>query len=123
MRRLELALCALLGISAVLHAIGSVASYPRGSEVLVWALAASGFCLSVVFLNVLRVMRRHDTAVGWGALVGTVSWLLVALGFGGAEVGYLDFRVLIHAALSAALVATAVVTMRSGTGAGARAMA
>jgi putative effector of murein hydrolase len=117
MRTFELILCALLAVSAVLHAFGSFAGYPLGSEVLVWALAASGFCLSVVFLNVLRVLRRDDVAVTWGALVGTLAWIAVALGFGGAEVGYLDFRVLIHAILAAALVVTTLIGMRSGTAA------
>ena len=114
MRTVELILCALLGISALLHGFGSFAGYPLGSEVLVWSLAASGFCLSVVFLNVLRVLRGDDRAVTWGALVGTIAWLAVVLGFGGAEVGYLDFRVLIHAALAAALIVTTLRGLRSG---------
>lgn len=112
MRRLELVLAGLLALGAVGHMIGTFTGYPWGSEVFVWSLAAVCYVFLIVFLQVLRINRPHDRPVMIAATLATAAWAALALGFGAAIGNVLDFRALIHAGVSAALVVTALLACR-----------
>jgi len=88
---------ALLLIGSVLHAFGSVAHYPLGSQELVWALSGSLAGGLIAVLNLVRAGRTEDPALTWIAFAASLGWVAVALGFGLAIQSLLDPRVLWHA--------------------------
>lgn len=97
-------LCAaLLLMGAALHAFGSVLAYPRGSELLVWALSGSLAATLVATLNLLRLFRPGDTAIALLALLSALAWAIIAFAFGNAISAYTDVRVLWHALAALAL--------------------
>jgi len=107
MRKLELALCALLALAGLGHAAGTFAGYPIGSETFVWSLSTTAFVFTIVFLHWLRIRRPQDGQVAAGAIVTTAVWIGLALMFGASIGAVGDPRVLIHVAVSAALLFTA----------------
>jgi hypothetical protein len=106
MKRLELILVGLLALAGTGHLLGTLTEYPLGSEVFVWSLAAVGYVYLVVFLHMLRITRPDDRPVMLGATVATLAWIGLALGFGVAIGNIADFRGLLHATISAALIVT-----------------
>jgi hypothetical protein len=110
MKRLEYVLIGLLALGGVGHLIGTLTGYPWGTEVFVWSLTAVCYVFLLVFLHVLRINRPHDQPVMVAATVGTVAWLILALWFGAAIGNILDVRALMHAGVSAALLATIFLT-------------
>ena len=86
----------LLLIGAALHAYGSLKGYPRGSEVLVWALSGSLSAGLVAVLNLLRVNRPSDIALAWVSFGSSLCWAALALAFGAAIDAVADPRVLWH---------------------------
>ena len=106
MQKLEYALCALLALGGAGHLLGTFSGYPIGSEVFVWSLSATAFTFLIVFLQALRIQRPHDRPVTIGATVATIAWLGLALSFGSAVGDIADPRAMMHALVSAALLAT-----------------
>jgi hypothetical protein len=88
---------ALLLIGSVLHAFGSLAHYPLGSQELVWALSGSLAGGLIAVLNLVRAGRTEDQALTWIAFAASLGWVAVALGFGFAIQSLFDPRVLWHA--------------------------
>ena len=74
----------LLLIGALLHGYGTITSYPAGSEVFVWSLAASLAAGLIATLNLLRRERPRDHALAVICLVASLAWAAVALAFGAA---------------------------------------
>jgi len=103
MKRLQLILVGLLALGALGHLIGTFTGYPWGTEVFVWSLTAVGYVILIVFLQVLRIDRPHDQPVMIAATIATAVWLVLALAFGAAIGNVFDFRALMHAGVSAAL--------------------
>jgi hypothetical protein len=102
MRRLRLALCALLGLVAAGHFTGTFLFYPAGSEVFVWSLSGGVLALAVIVLNLVAMSgeRAHLAAAGLFSL----AWAGLALGFGLAIDAPADPRVLMHVLVALALV-------------------
>lgn len=107
MRKIELGLCALLALAGLAHLGGTLAGYQAGTEVFVWSISGSAFVFTVVFLHVLRIQRPQDRAVASAAILGTLVWIGIALGFGAAVGNIADPRALTHVVLSAALLVLA----------------
>ncbi|HWK64316.1 MAG TPA: hypothetical protein VNS34_05210 [Rhizobiaceae bacterium] len=93
----------LLLIGALLHAYGTVTSYPAGSEVFVWSLAASLAAGLIAVLNLLRRERPGDRALAVICLAASLTWAAVAFAFGEAIGNVVDPRVLWHAIAALAL--------------------
>ena len=115
MKKLEWLLCALLALAGLGHLLGTFMFYEPGTELFAWSLAAAAFVFMLVFLHGVRIVRPHDSPIAWGAIVGTVAWIVCALLFGAADTGVLDPRVLMHVLVSAALVVTALLGMRTAS--------
>ena len=113
MNNFEYALCGLLALGGLGHLFGTLTGYPAGSEVFVWSLSATGFVFLIVFLQVLRINRPQDSAIRTGVSIATAAWVVLALAFGAAVGDIFDPRGLMHAIVSAALLATTFVG-RSG---------
>lgn len=94
---------ALLLLGAALHAFGSILAYPRGGEILVWALSGSLAAALVAGINLLRLVRPGDMLIAALALAGAVLWAAVALAFGAAIGVFFDVRVAWHVAAALAL--------------------
>lgn len=93
----------LLLIGALLHGYGTTTSYPAGSEVLVWSLAASLAAGLIAILNLLRRERPGDRALAGICLAASLAWAGVALAFGRAIGNVVDPRVLWHVIAALAL--------------------
>jgi hypothetical protein len=106
MKRLEYGLVGMLAFGATGHLFGTLTGYPWETEIFVWSLSAVAYVFLIVFLQILRITRPLDRPVSIAATVATACWLVLALGFGEAIGNILDFRALIHAGVSAALLAT-----------------
>lgn len=104
-RKIDQLFAGLLLIGAILHAFGSIASYPRGSQILVWALSGSLAAGLLAVLNLVRAGRPADHALGWITFFGCMCWVAVAIGFGMVIGNVYDPRPLWHA--TAALVLAA----------------
>jgi hypothetical protein len=94
---------ALLLVGSVLHAYGSISSYPLGSPELVWALSGSLAGGLTAVLNLVRAGRPEDTTVAWITFVASLCWAAVAVGFGAAIGNLIDPRVLWHVVSALAL--------------------
>jgi hypothetical protein len=103
LRLADRACAGLLFIGALLHAYGSFAGYPPGSETLVWALSGSLCAGLIAIVNLLRANRPGDSALAWTAAVASLAWAAVALAFGQAIGRSADPRVLWHAITALAL--------------------
>ena len=114
MRKLEIALCVLLSFAGVGHLAGTLAGYEPGTEVFVWSLSATAFVFTVAFLHLLRLRRPGDRLIAGGAAVATALWIVLALLFGSSVGAITDPRVLIHVAVSAALLAASLRDLRAG---------
>lgn len=110
MKRLQLILTGLLALGAVGHLIGTLTGYPWGSEIFVWSLTAVGYVALIVFLQILRINRPSDQPVMIAATMATAAWVLLALAFGAAIGNVFDFRALMHAGVSAGLLATTILS-------------
>lgn len=106
MKRLEYALVGLLALGATGHLIGTLTAYQWGTEVFVWSLTAVCYVFLIVFLQLLRINRLDDRPVMIAATIATAAWVVLALGFGHAIGNVFDFRALMHAGVSAALLVT-----------------
>lgn len=106
MRRLEFLLIGLLAFGGTGHLVGTLTEYPLGSEVFVWSLTAVCYVYLLVFLQLLRMFRPDDRPVMVAATIATLAWLGLALAFGAAIGNIADFRALMHAGVSAALLMT-----------------
>ena len=82
----------LLGAAG--HTAGSFATYPAGSEILVYALGMSVLALVCGTLNILRARRPADRGVAFAALLASLGQAGVALGWGLAIHSPTDPRVL-----------------------------
>lgn len=112
MKRLEFVLVGLLALGATGHLIGTLTGYQWGTEVFVWSLTAVCYVFLIVFLQLLRINRPDDRPVVIAATAATAAWMVLALGFGDAIGNILDFRALMHAGVSAALLATTFLARR-----------
>lgn len=112
MERLEWLLVGLLAIGAVGHLFGTFTGYAPGTEVFVWSLTAVFYVFTVVFLQVLRIVRKNDRWITLGASAATAAWVVLALAFGLAVGNLWDPRALMHAGVSAALLVTTFVSFR-----------
>jgi uncharacterized BrkB/YihY/UPF0761 family membrane protein len=108
MRRVELGLCVLLALGGLAHLGGTFAGYEAGTEMFVWSVSATAFVFTIVFLHVLRILRPSDLPVAYAAVVTTIVWIVIALGFGSAVGDVADPRALTHVIISAALLLFAV---------------
>lgn len=106
MKTFEYILCGLLALGGIGHLFGTFTGYEIGSEVFVWSLSATAFTFLIAFLQLLRIQRPNDRPVRFGATVATLAWVGLALGFGNAVGNIADPRALMHAVVSALLVAT-----------------
>lgn len=106
MERLEWLLVGLLGVGAVGHLFGTFAGYLPGTEVFVWSLTAVFYVFTVIFLQALRIVRKNDRWITFGASAATAVWVGLALAFGGAVGNVWDPRAVMHAGVSAALLVT-----------------
>jgi hypothetical protein len=87
----------LLLIGAMLHIYGSISSYPRGSEALVWALSGSLAAALIAVLNLVRVGRPEDRTLAWITFCGSLCWVAVAIAYGAAIGNVSDPRAVWHA--------------------------
>jgi hypothetical protein len=101
---------ALLLVGGALHAFGSISAYPRGSDVLVWALSGSLAAILLAVLNLVRASRPQDRTLAWITFCGSLCWAAVALAFGMAIGNVADPRVLWHAISALVLAAFSVRT-------------
>ncbi|MGD0642250.1 MAG: hypothetical protein ABSC22_16000 [Roseiarcus sp.] len=104
---------ALLLVGSALHAFGSISYYRFGAQELVWALSGSLAGGLTAAVNLVRSGRPDDTTLSWIALVASVCWIAVAMGFGAAIGNLVDPRVLWHAICALAL---AVFSLRTALG-------
>jgi hypothetical protein len=95
----------LLLVGSVLHSYGSISSYPRRSEQLVWALSGSLACGLIAVLNLVRSGRPDDITLAWITFVACLCWCAVAVGYGTAIARPRDPRVLWHGISALALAA------------------
>lgn len=93
----------LLLMGALLHGYGTFASYPVGSEMFVWSIAASLAAALISALNLLRRARPGDDVLALICLVASLAWVAIAFSFGAAIGNLLDVRVLWHAIAALAL--------------------
>ncbi len=93
----------LLVVGGLLHTVGSIMGLANRPDVLVWALSGSLAALLLAALNLMRVNRPDDRTLALVCVAGSVSWVLVAIGFGVTIGNALDPRALIHAVNAAVL--------------------
>jgi hypothetical protein len=96
-RKIDQLFAGLLLIGAILHAFGSIANYPKGSQVMVWALSGSLAAGLLAVLNLVRTERPADHTLAWITFFGCLCWVAVAIGFGLAIGNVYDPRPLWHA--------------------------
>ncbi len=104
-RKIDQLFGGLLLIGATLHAFGSIANYPKGSQVMVWALSGSLAAGLLAVLNLVRVGRPADRTLAWITFFGCLCWVAVAIGFGLAIGNVYDPRPLWHATTALVLAA------------------
>ncbi|THD44764.1 MAG: hypothetical protein E7774_09505 [Bradyrhizobium sp.] len=107
---------ALLLLGSLLHAGGSIAHYGFGTQELVWALSGSLAGSLTAIINLVRCERSSDFTISVIALISSVGWLAVALGFGAAIGALFDPRVLWHAICALVLAAFSLRAMRQDPG-------
>ena len=112
-RKIDQIFAGLLLIGAILHAFGSIASYPKGSQIMVWALSGGLAAGLLAVLNLVRAGRPADRTLAWITFFGSLCWVAVAIGFGVAIGNIYDPRPLWHAISAFAL---AVFSLRTATG-------
>jgi hypothetical protein len=112
-RKIDQLFGGLLLIGAILHAFGSIANYPTGSQIMVWALSGSLAAGLLAVLNLVRVGRPADYALAWITFFGCLCWVAVAIAFGVAIGNVYDPRPLWHAISAFAL---AVFSLRTAMG-------
>lgn len=100
----------LLMLGAAGHTLGSIKAYGSQPIVLLWALCASVLCVLLGAINLLRVARPADAVLGWICVGGMLCWLATTLAFGHLIGNLLDFRIVIFAVISVALILFAVLT-------------
>lgn len=112
MERFEWLLVGLLGVGALGHLFGTFTGYAPGTEVFVWSLTAVFYVFAVIFLQALRIVRKNDRWITIGATTATAVWAVLALAFGGSVGNVWDPRAVMHAGVSAALLATTFLSSR-----------
>ena len=112
-RKIDQIFAGLLLIGAILHAFGSVANYPKGSQIMVWALSGSLAAGLLAVLNLVRAGRPADHTLAWITFFGSLCWVAIAIGFGAAIGNVYDPRPLWHAVSAFAL---AVFSLRPAVG-------
>jgi len=94
----------LLLLGAVGHTLGSFKTYGSQPIVLLWSLSASVLCVLLGAINLLRSSRPNDATLAWISVGGMVCWLVLTFAFGNLIGNLLDFRILIFAVISVALI-------------------
>jgi len=85
------------------HLYGTLTLYIVGTEVFTWSLAEVLAAALIVVVNWFRSSRAGDKPIAWLALIGSFSWVVIALLFGQAIGNVFDPRVLVHALSAASL--------------------
>jgi hypothetical protein len=93
----------LLILGAGGHSMGSYNAYKDQPMTLLWALSASIAGVLLAALNLLRVGRPTDRTLAWVCVVGNLVWLVFVYAFGRLIGNLLDFRVVIQAGVTIAL--------------------
>ncbi len=101
------------------HTAGALATYPAGSEILVYALGMSILALLCGLASILRARRASDHGVAWLALLAAAGQAGVALAWGFAIRSPLDPRVIGFVLAAGGLIAFSAAALRRPAGAAA----
>ena len=86
---------------------------PRYMIAVIGLYYLMAFVFTIVFLHLLRIRRPDDRPIAAAAIVTTAAWICLALMFGASIGSAGDPRVLIHVALSIALLLAALRGLRA----------
>jgi hypothetical protein len=102
----------LLILAAFGHTAGTLKWIPFMSGMFVWSMGSSLAAGLLGALNIVRAGRSADTTLAAITLVGTASWMVLALAFGQSIGNLLDPRALGHAIIASVLVVFGGITLR-----------
>ena len=111
MKVLDRVLGFLMIVSALLHCAGSFAAYKDQPMALLWAVSGGLAEILLAALNLLRAGRPHDRPLASVTLAGNVAWLVLIAVFGELIHNLLDFRVIVQAVITIALIAMSLRTL------------